>query len=131
LFYSVTISFNLLGILLTVTPIPSVIPSMFSMPNFALANAMACVVFRGLHLGSLSDDYEDTSKLTTLRFVMESPPVSKDYVHKGFPDKVHSIETLHHRPPIAIEITQMTECQYDDGRDLSENESHRSDEVDA
>ena len=89
------------------------------MPNFALANAMACLVFRGLHLGLLSDDYEDTSKLTTLRFV-ESPPGSKVAERKDFPDKAHSIESVLHRPPIAIEITQMTEFQHDDARELGE-----------
>jgi hypothetical protein len=98
---------------------------MFSVPNIAVENAMACLVFRGLCLGSLSDDYGDTSELTTLRF--ESAPVSKDSPRKDFPEKVHSIESGPHRPPIAIEMTQMTEFQYDDGRDPGENESHRTD----
>jgi len=121
----VTISFNLLQILLVFTPVPPVFHGMFSVPNIAVENAMACLVFRGLCLGSLSDDYGDTSELTTLRF--ESAPVSKDSPRKDFPEKVHSIESGPHRPPIAIEMTQMTEFQY--GKDPGENESHRTHDV--
>jgi hypothetical protein len=100
---------------------------MLAAPNWALENAMACLVFRGLILGSLSDDYEDATNLTTLRFA--SPPVSKDSPRKDFPDKVHTIESVLHRPPIAIEMSQMTEFQHDDARELGEKESHRTDEV--
>jgi hypothetical protein len=125
LFYSVTIIFNLLGVLFTITPVPPVLPSLMSSPNFAIENAMACLVFRGLSLGKLSDDYEDSAKLSTLRF--DCPPVSKDFPRKDFPDKVHGIESVPHHPPIAVEMTQMTEFQY--GKDPGENESHRTHDV--
>ncbi|KAJ7145635.1 hypothetical protein C8R44DRAFT_836822, partial [Mycena epipterygia] len=64
LYYLATVGFNILTLAMYLaSPVPPVFRSMFSVPNVALENAMACRVFRALRLGFIVPDSE--SEITT------------------------------------------------------------------
>ncbi|KAK7689449.1 hypothetical protein QCA50_007241 [Cerrena zonata] len=56
LYYLATVSINLVAMILLLSPsLSQVYQGMFTVPNVALQNAMACRVFRLLKLGVISD----------------------------------------------------------------------------
>jgi len=55
LYYLITVSSNLLVIIMVFSDVPPTYGSMFTVPNLFLTNAMACLVFRKAKLGFIKD----------------------------------------------------------------------------
>jgi hypothetical protein len=53
---SMTVTFNILQMTMILTPsVPPILRAMFSIPNIAITNAMACRVYRNIRFGRMQD----------------------------------------------------------------------------
>ncbi|TFK50407.1 hypothetical protein OE88DRAFT_1660773 [Heliocybe sulcata] len=110
-YYLATVGLNILTIIMILTPsVPAVFHAMFTVPNVALENAMACRVFRELKLGLLRgpEDSLDHSQGGVMIAMSRRPhtaasgQVESDYVNTSQPGAGLSIK-------IDREVTQRAE----------------------
>lgn len=101
---SVTVSMNIVSMVVILTPsVPPIIRAMFTVPNVALQNVMACRVYRLLKLGLVSDEpksYSSGSGGVQLRYVVKNnanfdKSSSRRNLSAGTKDSASSTFTVH------------------------------------
>jgi len=97
--------------------LPTIYHSMFSVPNLALENAMACRVYRAVILGFIKDP-ESTHHGNTV----ESPNNAPKESDRGLAFKHHTSDESRNMHVIA-NITQTPEMDIYDGHTLGQRES--------
>ncbi|TFK47489.1 hypothetical protein OE88DRAFT_1738410 [Heliocybe sulcata] len=63
MYYLATVGFSIVTIIGLLAPIPAVYHALFTIPNLALQNAMACRVYRQLRLGIIQETNEEWSTM--------------------------------------------------------------------
>ncbi|KAJ7605795.1 hypothetical protein FB45DRAFT_951962 [Roridomyces roridus] len=85
-YYLITVGVNVFSLVFGLNLPPS-LHTLFSSPNIALENAMACRVYRALRLGMIRSDFDfgtlDTSRLEFLSFVVRPLPESQNSERSG------------------------------------------------
>jgi len=94
LYYMVTVGMNLVAAVVILTPsVPPVLRAMFSIPNVALQNAMACRVYRQLKIGLIK---EQTSPVVFTSRVSGTVQISRTAVTTKRSDRATVPQTESH-----------------------------------
>ncbi|KIM78349.1 hypothetical protein PILCRDRAFT_75720, partial [Piloderma croceum F 1598] len=92
IYYFATIWLNIVFATMILIPnLPTIYHSMFSVPNLALKNAMACRVYRAVILGFIKDP-ESTHHGNTIEFPINAPKASD----RGLAFKHPTLDESHH-----------------------------------
>lgn len=124
---SVTVSMNIVSMVVILTPsVPPIIHAMFTVPNVALQNVMACRVYRLLKLGLINDDpksYSMKSDDVHLRCIVKnsdnvSESLARQNLTTGASDAssaftVHNVIQSDKALPLHIEIRRDSEIRID------------------
>jgi hypothetical protein len=90
---SPTIGLNILLVVVILAPVSPAYLTMFIIPHIALGSAMACRVFRGLRLGLISDQVQQSTVQSTIHFGSRSQTAPHQYNLKAF-----DVETAQNDP---------------------------------